>query len=68
MELAREIIRLTGSSSTIIFKELPEDDPMQRKPDIRLAREILNNWEPTIELEQGLLKVIAYFKEVLAEG
>ncbi len=68
VELAREIIRLTGSSSTIIFKELPEDDPMQRKPDIRLAREILNNWEPTIELEQGLLKVIAYFKEVLAEG
>lgn len=68
VELAREIIRLTGSSSTIIFKELPEDDPMQRKPDIRLAREILNNWEPTIALEQGLLKVIAYFKEVLAEG
>ncbi|CAM1365430.1 NAD-dependent dehydratase [Tenacibaculum litopenaei] len=68
LELACEIIRLTGSSSTIIFKELPEDDPMQRKPDIRLAREILNNWEPTIELEQGLLKVIAYFKEILAEG
>ena len=66
LELASEIIRLTNSSSKIIFKPLPEDDPMQRKPDISLAKEILNDWKPVIGLEEGLTKVIAYFDKVLA--
>ena len=65
LELASEIIRLTNSSSKIIFKPLPEDDPMQRKPDISLAKEILNDWKPVIGLEEGLTKVIAYFDKVL---
>ncbi|WP_428742470.1 UDP-glucuronic acid decarboxylase family protein [Tenacibaculum sp.] len=65
LELASEIIRLTNSSSKIIFKPLPEDDPMQRKPDISLAKEILNDWKPVIGLEEGLTKVITYFDKVL---
>ncbi len=65
LELAETIIRLTESDSKITFHPLPADDPIQRKPDISLAREKLNNWEPTIELEQGLTKTISYFKEIL---
>lgn len=65
LELAETIIRLTKSDSKITFHPLPADDPIQRKPDISLAREKLNNWEPTIELEQGLTKTITYFKEIL---
>ena len=48
------MIRLTGSGSEIVFKPLPQDDPLQRQPDITQAREILS-WEPKIELEEGLL-------------
>ena len=59
-ELAELVIRLTNSSSSIILKPLPEDDPKQRQPDITLAKQILN-WEPTIQLEEGLLKTIEYF-------
>lgn len=61
LELAEKVIKLTGSESKIIFKELPEDDPMQRRPDISLAKEKLG-WEPKIELEEGLKKTIEYFK------
>lgn len=64
LELAEHIIKLTNSKSEIVFKPLPEDDPEQRKPDISLARQVLNNWEPLINLEEGLLKTIEYFKTV----
>ncbi|MBA3029877.1 MAG: SDR family oxidoreductase [Desulfobacteraceae bacterium] len=62
LELAEKVIELTGSESKIIFETLPEDDPMQRKPDISLAEKELN-WRPKIQLEQGLLKTIEYFKK-----
>lgn len=65
LDLAKKIIEITGSSSNLIFKPLPEDDPMQRKPDISLAKKTLNNWEPKVSLDEGLLKVIEYFKSVL---
>ncbi len=65
LDLAKKIIDITNSKSQLIFKPLPEDDPMQRKPDISLAKKTLNNWEPKIPLEEGLLKVIAYFKGVI---
>ncbi|WP_440880774.1 UDP-glucuronic acid decarboxylase family protein [Tenacibaculum sp. C7A-26P2] len=64
-QLANEIIRLTNSSSKIIYKPLPEDDPMQRKPDITLAQKILNDWKPVVGLEEGLNKVITYFYKVM---
>ena len=63
LELAERIIRMTGSSSRIVFKQLPDDDPKQRQPDITLAKEKLG-WQPTIELEDGLKRMIEYFKTV----
>lgn len=63
-ELANIIIKLTGSKSQIIFKPLPSDDPTQRRPDISLARKKLG-WEPTIRLQEGLKKTIAYFRNSL---
>ncbi len=62
--LAEKIIALTGSQSKIVLKDLPEDDPVQRRPDIRLAREKLS-WEPRVGVEEGLKKTIAYFREIL---
>jgi len=62
LELAETIINLTNSSSKIVFSSLPQDDPKQRKPDISLAKEKLNGWEPKIPLEDGLLKTISYFE------
>ncbi len=67
LELAQKVIDLTGSKSKIIFQPLPKDDPMQRKPDITLAKEKLN-WEPVIKLEEGLAKTITYFDNLLKEG
>jgi len=64
-ELANKVVELTGSSSKITYFELPSDDPMQRKPDINLAKEKLGGWEPKIQLEDGLKKTIAYFDELL---
>jgi UDP-glucuronate decarboxylase len=61
MELAEQIIELTGSKSVIRFLPLPQDDPRQRKPDISPAKSILN-WEPTVEIKYGLEKTIDYFK------
>lgn len=61
-EIAREIIAATGSSSRIVFKELPVDDPKVRKPDITLARKLLG-WEPQVSLSTGLQLTIAYFRE-----
>lgn len=64
LELAKKVIGLTGSSSNIVFCELPQDDPVKRKPDISLAKKTLD-WEPTIQLDEGLNKTIEYFKSVL---
>jgi len=64
IELAEAVIRLTGSSSKLIHKPLPSDDPRQRKPDIAKAKQLLD-WEPVIALEQGLKSTIAYFDSVL---
>jgi UDP-glucuronate decarboxylase len=63
-ELANKIIELTGSRSPILTKPLPEDDPLQRCPDISLATRLLG-WKPTIALEEGLQRCIAYFDQVL---
>ncbi len=64
LELADKVIELTGSKSKIVFKPLPSDDPMQRKPDISLAKKQLD-WEPKIKLEEGLKKTIVYFDQLL---
>ncbi len=64
LELAEKVIKLTNSNSKIINKPLPQDDPMQRKPDISLAKEKLS-WEPKIDLEEGLKRTIKYFKGVI---
>ena len=60
-EIARAIIDISGSSSQIVYRPLPEDDPKVRKPDITRARTLLG-WEPTVPLEEGLQKTLAYFK------
>lgn len=65
-ELAEKIISLTGSSSTLVTKDLPADDPKQRQPDISLAKKILQ-WQPSTDLESGLTKTIDYFKKITAE-
>lgn len=65
--LAEKVMALTGSRSKISQKPLPSDDPSQRKPDIALAKEILE-WEPHIQLEEGLIKTIDYFKALLKES
>ena len=65
--LAEKIIDLTGSSSKLDYKPLPSDDPIQRQPNIKMARERLG-WEPTIQLEEGLRKTIPYFDKLLKEG
>ncbi|PNX52063.1 MAG: NAD-dependent dehydratase [Thermoplasmata archaeon M9B2D] len=64
LELAEKIIELTGSKSKITFQPLPQDDPLQRQPDITLAKKELG-WEPTIKLEAGLAKTIEYFKTAI---
>lgn len=64
LELAQQIIELTNSKSKIIFLPLPQDDPMQRRPVIDLAKKELD-WEPTINLREGLTKTIAYFESVI---
>lgn len=68
LELAETILKLTGSSSTIVYQPLPKDDPVRRKPDISLAKEKLGGWEPGIHLEEGLLKTITYFDNILTQG
>jgi UDP-glucuronate decarboxylase len=64
LQLAERVIALTGSSSEIVRKPLPSDDPMQRKPDLTKAREHLD-WSPTTQLDEGLGKTIAYFRQLL---
>ncbi|MBR0220742.1 MAG: hypothetical protein IJQ63_03130, partial [Synergistaceae bacterium] len=63
-QLAEIIIKLTGSSSKLVYEPLPQDDPTQRKPDITLAKRELN-WEPKIQLEEGLKLTINYFKNII---
>lgn len=65
IELAREILDITGSRSKITYLPLPQDDPLQRKPDISLAKQKLNNWEPKVPLREGLVKTISYFESLL---
>jgi dTDP-glucose 4,6-dehydratase len=62
LELAKAVLEVTGSSSEIVFEPLPVDDPMQRKPDITLARTVLG-WEPVTDLREGIQKTAAYFRE-----
>ena len=66
-QLAEKVIEMTGSASKMVFRDLPSDDPIQRRPDIALARSTLD-WEPRIQIEEGLGKTIAYFEQVLKEG
>jgi len=62
LEMAEKILQVTGSRSKIVFKPLPEDDPKVRQPDIRLARKLLD-WEPKVELEEGLRNTLDYFRK-----
>jgi UDP-glucuronate decarboxylase len=66
-QLAEQVIELTGSSSTLEFRPLPSDDPLQRQPDIALAREKLG-WTPKVPLADGLKQTIAYFEALLSDG
>ncbi|MCB1158778.1 MAG: SDR family oxidoreductase [Leptospiraceae bacterium] len=66
-ELAEEIIALTGSKSQLVFKPLPQDDPVRRQPDLSLAKEKLS-YEPKVPLTEGLKKTIAYFEKEIQEG
>jgi UDP-glucuronate decarboxylase len=61
LELAEKVIQMTGTTSKIVFCDLPKDDPKQRKPAIDTAKTILD-WEPTVSLDEGLQKTIEYFK------
>jgi UDP-glucuronate decarboxylase len=63
-ELADEVLRITNSKSELAFLDLPSDDPQQRKPDISKAKSLLN-WNPSIELEAGLVKTIEYFRKIV---
>ena len=65
LDFAKLIIKLTNSNSKIIYKPLPSDDPVQRKPDITLAKKELN-WEPLVDIENGLLSTIKYFENRLS--
>jgi dTDP-glucose 4,6-dehydratase len=66
-QIAETIIRMTGAKSRIIYKPLPTDDPKQRRPDITRARTLLN-WEPKVQLEEGLIKTIEYFRTKVGAG
>ncbi|MFM9956866.1 MAG: UDP-glucuronic acid decarboxylase family protein [Phycisphaerales bacterium] len=63
-QLAELVVELTGSKSQLVFKPLPADDPLQRQPDITLARKHLNNWEPKVPLREGLKKTIEWFRSI----
>jgi len=67
LQLANEIIEITGSKSRIVFKDLPEDDPRVRQPDLAKARNYLN-WEPQVSRREGLLKTMEYFRQKLQVG
>ncbi len=62
--LAETVLALVGSRSNIVYKELPQDDPQQRQPDIALAKARLN-WQPSIALDEGLRRTVEYFRTLL---
>ena len=64
IELAQEVLSLTGSKSELVYLPLPQDDPTQRKPDIAKAKQFLNDWEPNVPLREGLKHTIDYFRNV----
>jgi nucleoside-diphosphate-sugar epimerase len=66
LDLAHQVIRLTGSSSSVIHQPLPSDDPKQRRPDISKA-EALFHWKPRVSLEEGLKETIGYFKKIVGQ-
>lgn len=68
LELAREVINITGARSKIIHLPLPKDDPTQRQPDIKLAKEVLNDWEPLVPLREGLERTVQYFEQLLKKN
>ncbi len=61
-QLAEIVIKLTGSKSNIVYRELPKDDPMQRQPDISLSKQHLKGWVPSVQLAEGLNRTIEFFK------
>jgi UDP-glucuronate decarboxylase len=65
LDLAHKVISLTGSGSKLEYRPLPKDDPCRRSPDITLARQYLNNWEPLIQLDEGLKRTIEFFTKTL---
>lgn len=65
IELATKIIEITGSKSKLVYRPLPSDDPKQRQPDISKASALLHGWKPEVQLEEGLIKTIEYFKKEL---
>lgn len=65
LQLAEKVIEITKSTSKLVFKPLPKDDPLQRQPDISLAYDKLSGWKPTYDLEEGLLKTISYFEGLI---
>jgi UDP-glucuronate decarboxylase len=66
LELAEKVIQITKSKSKIVYKPLPQDDPTQRQPDIKLARKTLK-WKPQVKLEDGLKETIKYFRKLLSD-
>jgi UDP-glucuronate decarboxylase len=66
-ELAERIVRITGASSRMVHRPLPDDDPLQRCPDITMAQNVLG-WQPTVELDAGLTRTVAYFTQMLGES
>ena len=64
-QLAEQVIAATGAKSKLVFRPLPQDDPLQRQPNITLARAKLGGWEPKVPLKEGLKRTIAYFDELL---
>ena len=64
LQLAKAVLEITGSQSKFIHLPMPQDDPKQRQPDISLAYNKLDNWKPTVELDEGLRKTIKYFKDL----
>ena len=68
IELAQQVIALTGSKSRLKHMPLPADDPKQRRPNIALAKEALGGWQPKVALTEGLTKTISYFDQLLAQS
>jgi UDP-glucuronate decarboxylase len=64
LQLAQMVIKMTGSSSEVIYMPLPKDDPIQRRPLIDKAKDVLGGWEPKVQLEEGLVKTIEYFRNM----